>query len=170
MEPPSPVSFFSSFRTPEEAVDAKAPLAGPLGQAGAVEDILKLPHLSLAQDRIHGLPGNELAVAEELPPGGGDLMPKPEETVLQGVAAAGAGEGLGMGEAGDMEPHPGADEVDRPFRHEAVGHELSAGDRDQSLQAVAASVVDQGKAAADLPVVVGHPPTGRGGGRRHRPG
>ena len=58
-----------------------------------------------------------------------------------------------MCDTGHMEPQPSADEVGRPFRHEAIGHEFSAGNGDQPRQAVAASVVDQGKTTTDFPIV-----------------
>ena len=157
LEPPNPSAFLHFVQDAQEAVDAEAPLAGPLGETGAVEDVLKLPHLSLPEDRVDGLPRDEFAVAEELSPGCGGLPPETQEAVLQGVAQARAGEALGMGEAGDVQAHPLADEIGRPFRHETVGHQLSAGDRDQPRHAVAAFVVDQGETAADAPVVVGLP-------------
>ena len=52
-----------------------------------------------------------------------------------------------------MQPHPFANEIDRFFRHQPVGHQFPAGDRDKPRRAAEAPVVDQREAAADGPVI-----------------
>ena len=61
-----------------------------------------------------------------------------------------AGQGLFCGHARFAIAQFAADGIRRPFGHQAVGHQFTAGDGDEAVQPVARGMVKQHNAAADV--------------------
>ena len=114
-----------------------------------MKNILEIFHLPFAEKIVYLFPLDHFTVTEDF----SSILEEFSEAFSQPFWFVGSRKGFEMGTAGDFDSHLAANEIHRSFGHQAVGNKLAAGDRDQIMQAIFLSVVNQREPAADGAVI-----------------